>query len=74
MSIDPESLKYDIKPTLIAVLIVAALLIIVFVFWPLIFALITGNVDGEEPSERLHGRFSLFKIILNMTYLAIRIF
>ncbi|MHA1275002.1 MAG: hypothetical protein ACTSVV_08305 [Promethearchaeota archaeon] len=74
MSIDPESLKYDIKPTLIAVLIVAALLIIVFVFWPLIFALITGNVDGEEPSERLHGSLSLFKIILNMTYLTMRVF
>ena len=52
-----DDLRYNRRRPILLILIVAVGLILLWVLWPLIFDVITGNLDDTEPpSDRLSGQ------------------
>ncbi len=65
MSLDDLNIKHDVWRKVVAVIILAIVLLFVFIFWPTILDLVTGDYR-DSPSEQLHGSIPIFSLFLNL--------
>lgn len=65
-TIEDLDIKYDVKRQIMVVAIVAIVLLLIFVFWPLIYDLLMGGtVESRDPSKRIHDNLPIFSILIN---------